>query len=94
MIYKIKILASILLRFNTIHTYNFTVFKSNASIDKSISHAKKAFLNSVDSLGLDHLRFADFGKEHCKMKGVSPDSVLQLAIQVYLSITIKFISYF
>ena len=48
----------------------------------TINSAKKAFHEKTSTLSLDYLEYDKFGKNDIKKMKVSPDSFMQLAIQV------------
>lgn len=47
-----------------------------------IEGAKKKFEDVCNSLGVNTVEFAGFGKKDCKTAQMSPDSFMQLAFQV------------
>ena len=57
-------------------------FKLNPEIERGISAAKEKFDNTVNGLDIAELQVHTYGKDYIKSKKLSPDAIMQLAIQV------------
>ncbi|KAL3852858.1 hypothetical protein ACJMK2_016467 [Sinanodonta woodiana] len=57
-------------------------FMLDPILQENIKTAKSDFDRHVKSIGLDHLEYQTFNKSYIKKQKLSPDSVLQLAIQL------------
>ena len=64
-------------------------FKLTDEIKASIDEAKTNFKNTSAGLDLNYVEFTKFGKNFIKKQGVSPDSFMQLAIQVETQFYLK-----
>lgn len=73
-----------------IERLNFSVdAKSESIIKQEIAKYKEW----TDRLFIDHIIYEEFGKEQCKKLGVSPDAMMQLAVQLALyTLEGKFVS--
>lgn len=61
-------------------------FKLDSNLKDAIRQAQSSFNSRIKSLGLAHLQYNTFTKKFLKEKKFSPDSVMQLAIQVSISV--------
>jgi hypothetical protein len=64
------------------HILWFSDFKFDEGIKEAIRSAKANFDKLTGSLDLHHLEYRKFTKTAVKKEKFSPDSVMQLAIQV------------
>lgn len=60
----------------------FSDFMLDAPIKQAIDTARVSFDNFVNTLGVDLYEFPNINKVYLKKNKLSPDSVMQLAIQV------------
>ena len=58
-------------------------FMLTEELKNEIDNAKQKFKTTVKDLDLDYVHFRKFGKNFIKSQKLSPDSYMQLAIQVY-----------
>lgn len=55
---------------------------TDARIDTAVKEAKETYSRWTAELGVDFVIYEGFGKKECKVFGVSPDAVMQLAFQL------------
>ena len=63
---------------------NLAEFALDPKLKEYIKENKESFAAKCASMDLDHLEYQTFTKKFLKEKGVSPDAMLQFAIQVKL----------
>ena len=61
---------------------NLVEFALDPKLKEYIKENKESFAAKCASMDLDHLEYQTFTKKFLKEKGVSPDAMLQFAIQV------------
>lgn len=61
---------------------NLIEFKLDDYIKKGIEDAKLSHNNIMNSLDMNYIRYYDLNKNLCKINGISPDSIMQLAFQL------------
>lgn len=68
--------------FNAQATARKLDFKLNPEIERGISAAKEKFDKTVNGLDIAELQVHTYGKDYIKSKKLSPDAIMQLAIQM------------